>query len=53
MDEGCHALGPIEMATLHKNVADSFASDHKGFCGAKMIYSPYRADMGNIFANSL
>jgi len=42
LDEGCHAMDPLEVATLQRNVVARFTSENEGFCGAKMIYSPYR-----------
>ena len=35
-------MNSTELAFLHKRVAENFASQHPSFCGAKLIYSPYR-----------
>ena len=44
-DEGCSPLNEIALAKLHQKVAKKFVRDNRPrFCGAKMIYSPYRGD---------
>ncbi|EZA59882.1 hypothetical protein DMN91_001123 [Ooceraea biroi] len=35
--------GPVEVAQIHKNVADRFVRDNPDFIGMKLIYAPVRA----------